>query len=244
MDNDETTKQIEERLAQLPEDIQNAILSSDFDQKMQAIGRAHNLHIDQAQQLGSETLLVMLGVSPITGFPDEVVRQVHVTREEADKIIADINTQILAPIRESMRRTYEEAASMPAPAPKNPPAMQKSVIMPSAAAAPKPGASQAPLAAPAIPPKAPSMTISAAPAPVLPQSTPPAMPVATAPSMPIVPKAPAAIADLHPAEVMLNEKTVQVPAPMKPSSDATPSSNDEPPKPGAYKADPYREPIE
>ena len=236
MENDDFAKQVEERLAQLPEDIQNAIMASDFDQKMQAIGRAHNLHIDQAQQLGNETLLVMLGVSPMSGFTDDIIQEVRVSKEEADKIIADINTQILAPIRESMKKTYEESASTPTSVPQNPPAMNtKSVVMPSAVGAPRPAVPQ--MTSSTIPSTIASFTPPATIPKIMQGSTP------TPTAMPM-PKPPMPAPDMHPAEIMLTEKTLQVPAPVKPASDAANPPPDAPPKPEAYKADPYREPIE
>ncbi|HVZ76012.1 MAG TPA: hypothetical protein VG934_01935 [Candidatus Paceibacterota bacterium] len=244
-------KQIEERIAQLPEDIRNAVLASDFDQKIQAIGKAHNLHIDQAQQLGTETSLVMLGVLPMSDYADNIAREVRVSRTEADKIIADVNTQIFAPIRESMKRTYEEASTAQA-APANPPAMGmsngKSVVMPSRAAAQTP--------VPVMPPVPPSRPVpKMPPAPDTPPMTPPgpspipappmvppmgskaAMPLQIGPTTqlagmpkPSIPVAPS----MHAADVVITQKTVEV--------QAAPAAV--PPKPQSYKADPYREPIE
>jgi hypothetical protein len=53
---------------------------------------------------------------------------------------------------------------------------------------------------------------------------------------------------MHQAETMLSQKTVEVApaASVAPKTPATPATTakSEPPKPGIYKADPYREPIE
>ncbi|HWB33828.1 MAG TPA: hypothetical protein VG753_00690 [Candidatus Paceibacterota bacterium] len=265
---DDITKQIEARLEQLPEDIRNAILASDFDQKIQAIGKAHNLHIDQSQQLGNETLLVMLGVSPMSGFSDDIAREVRISKGDADKIIADINAQIFAPIRESMKHAYEEASAPAEPAEMNPPAMNmsssKSVVMPSRAAAMqtpdplvppvppmRPGPAMPPT--PATPPLTPPMSPPSAPPVVPPMGmiSSAAQPIQIGPTTqlsgmpkPAVPVAPA----MHAADVVLTQKTVELsPAPVQTAPAAAPASASAasvPPKPQPYKADPYREPIE
>jgi hypothetical protein len=221
MAEEDIAKQIEERLAQLPDDIRDAILASDFDQKVQNIGRAHNLHIDQSQLLGNEIYMLMLGMGDTKDFADNVVKEVHVSKEEADKIAADVNAKILAPIRESMKRTYEDA---PATASTAPAASTKSVVMPSSiAAAPKPP----------MPPAAAVPPAPVKPACPLHMSVPP-------PAMPMSPIRTVPPPDMHAAEVVLKEKTLQVPAPPAGAAPTTPP----PPKPQAYKADPYREPIE
>lgn len=210
MPEEDIAKQIEERLAQLPEDIREAVLASDFDEKVLAIGKAHNLHIDQSQLLGNEIYVVMLGMADMADFVGNVAAQVRVSEEEAEKIATDVGAQIFAPIRESLKKMYEgggeEAAN---PLPQNPPeASTKSVVIPSSIAAEK--------------------------TPVQAQNP-------VTPAAPISPKPPVPATDMHPAEIVLAEKTIQTaPAAPKPATEA----KLEPPKPGIYKADPYREPIE
>ncbi|TSC68476.1 MAG: hypothetical protein G01um101456_631 [Parcubacteria group bacterium Gr01-1014_56] len=65
--------------------------------------------------------------------------------------------------------------------------------------------------------------------------------IPTAPPSPpaIPPKPPMPAPDMHKADLMLNEKTVQVPTPPKATQGTV-----QPPAPGIYKKDPYREPVE
>ncbi len=224
------TQQIEARLAELPEDVQRAILSNDWEQKVAGIAKAHNLHIDQTEKLGSETLLLMLGFTEPQDFASNVVSEVSVSKEEADKMAAEINTQVMLSIRESLKNGPPSAPAAP-----NPPATNigKSVVMPSSvSSAPKP----------AMPSQVntPSMSV--------PVSTMPIAPV-PAPAKPILPTKPP---EMHPADVMLTQKTVQVappaqnPAPTAPGATASQAQMPKPdaPKPATYKADPYREPPE
>ncbi|HVV15185.1 MAG TPA: hypothetical protein VHD55_02185 [Candidatus Paceibacterota bacterium] len=236
MPEQDTAKQIEERIAQLPVDVQEAVLASDFDEKVLAIGKSHNLHIDQSQLLGNEIYMVMLGMSDTADFVNSIEKEVRVSKEEAEKIATDVNAKILAPIRESLKRMYEQEGEAPAPTVPSsmPSTSQKSVVMPSSVAAAKAAVPQAPaMAVPAKPIPPVSVPVPAAPMPV------PATPATPITSM--MPKPPAATPDLRSAERVLTEKTVQVPVPTPPQ---VASSSTVPAKPGAYKADPYREPIE
>ena len=107
MEND-LAQQIQNRIAELPEDIQRAIMSADLDKKIQDIGNKHALHIDQTASLGDETLLVMLGFSKPEEFPLHIATQVRVPPEEASKLSSDISEQIFMSIRESMKKFAEQ----------------------------------------------------------------------------------------------------------------------------------------
>jgi hypothetical protein len=236
----EITKEIEAKLAQLPPDVRNAIEASDFEQKVGQIGQAHGLHIDQIELLGTEVYMVMLGMTNPDEFAQNVEKEVRVSKEQAAKIAEDVNTKILGSIRsllKSMYRGAESGASTPAAEPAasaGMPADTKSVVMPSAA-----------VKAPAAPP--------APAAPLKPATTMPTMPVASAPvssAAPAVPPAPlgvhkpsASVPDLNAAQTALTQKTVQLPTATVPVNPLL-IPQKEAPKPGAYAADPYREPIE
>jgi hypothetical protein len=100
--------QIKERFATLPEDIQNAIQSSDLDEQLRLIGEAHHLHIDQMGTLGDEVRLVMLGFTDSAGFANALTEQTNVPALEAEKIAAEVAEKIFTPIRESMKQFMEK----------------------------------------------------------------------------------------------------------------------------------------
>lgn len=67
--------------------------------------------------------------------------------------------------------------------------------------------------------------------------------ISSAPSVPLIPKE-----DMHPADIMLNEKTISTAPRVTPAAPPLPSTplvdtKAVPPKPQEYKADPYREPT-
>ena len=123
----ETQTKITERLAELPDDVREAILSSEFEKKVQAIGARHQLHIDQVGKLGDETMLVMLGFTNTADFVGNVAEHVGVSREQASTVATDINNDILGAIRESLKKFSEQPAP---PASSTPPAVASVSVTP------------------------------------------------------------------------------------------------------------------
>ena len=122
MENETDIQQkIEARLAELPQDVRDAINASDLDEKVRAIGEKFSLHIDQMGILGDEVMLAMLGFTPLGGFAGELAAQLHIAPAMADTLAAEINSDIFVSIRESMKQfTEARAAGAPAPAPATP----------------------------------------------------------------------------------------------------------------------------
>jgi hypothetical protein len=219
-------KQVQKRLAELPEDVRKAVQSAELEKKIQDIGKKNVLHIDQAADLEDETLLVMLGFNDPAELSKKIMERLNLDDARSKKIATDITEEIFLPIRESMKKfTKQRAKEEPIisgvkapPAQVSLPAIPKSPGVP---AVPMPEASVA--AKPPTPPapKAPT------PAPVPP---------------PAAPKPPVVSA----ADLALTQKTVSAPKPA-PTAATTPASAPAAPgagKPVPYKADPYREPPE
>lgn len=94
---------IKNRYKELPADIQEAIKSNDLAGKFNAIAEKHGLHIDQNGALQTETILVMLGLEPTTDYVNNLERNLNISRTEAISIAADVNTDILNAIKNSLR---------------------------------------------------------------------------------------------------------------------------------------------
>ncbi|MDB5225653.1 MAG: seg [Candidatus Adlerbacteria bacterium] len=222
--------QVQKRLAELPQDVRDAIQSVDLSKKVQAIGQKQGLHIDQIGDLEDETILIMLGFAEPKEFVDQLVATLLVTPAQADAIASDVADDIFMPIRESMKAWAEKKrggeelpASAPAAVsvPQPEPASTPQVVMPSAAK---------PVLEPAAP-EAPVEVVAVAPL---------LTPISVGPK-------PAVVPDLMAAEVMLSEKKVSTPiAPSSPSPAVAPAASPatDPTLPQNYKADPYREPVE
>jgi len=224
MENDMQNK-VEQRLAELPQDVQAAIASSEFDEKVHAIGKAQGLHIDQMEALSDEIMLGMLGFVELDDLPHGIEHQVRVTGAQAQAITDAVNQEIFRPIRESMK----------------------------AWAAQKRGDIAAPTPVPGTEPSAPSVVMPSSPKPEVPPASVPVAPVVPAvpPALGSAPATPtmAPAHDLVAAEAMLSEKKVtppaSAPAPTLPATPAhSPIAKVDPAQPQNYKADPYREPVE
>lgn len=145
-------KQIEQRLAELPADVQNAIASSDMEQKLNAIGAKHRLHIDQIGRLQDETMLIMLGFADMSTFDEALAKALAVPEEEANALAAEVSDQIFVPIRESMKAFAEKKTAAPPTSPeatKGTAPLQKVEIHPAEKMLMAPTVTKAPPAPPA-----------------------------------------------------------------------------------------------
>lgn len=103
--------QIREIYLKLPKDLKDAFFSVDIAEKLQAIGKARGLDIEQTGELSGEVGLVILGVTNPSDFVGHLAERLDVSKEEAEKVAADVNAQILAPIRESLQSLHESGAA-------------------------------------------------------------------------------------------------------------------------------------
>lgn len=206
------------RYASLPPEVRSLIYSAEMLMLIRQIAQKYQLHIDQVGALEDETNALMLGFASIEEYPDILTDVLHIEKDTANNIAQDINNLLLEKIRDTMKKFYEEhktsapiVAQVPIPPPSTP--------TPPSTVPPTPPKPIAPLAD--VLPKTPM------PAPIAVPTTP-----APLPAKAFTPPPPVPLASNHPADVMLNEKTVQVAPPPKP------------PTPENYKKDPYREPVE
>ncbi|MDP3962459.1 MAG: hypothetical protein Q8Q03_01155, partial [bacterium] len=100
----------------VPADILEAIDSSNVYAKLETIADRYSLHIDQLGQLNADTEGVMVGKIKSDKFVDTIAKSLEIPEKTAEKIAIDINNEIFASIRESLRITQEEAENPPQPA--------------------------------------------------------------------------------------------------------------------------------
>ncbi|MBY0472954.1 hypothetical protein K2Q00_01540 [Patescibacteria group bacterium] len=102
-----TQNQIEQRLAELPQDVRDAMLSAQLGENLRAIGQKHGLHIDQVGVLEDETMLVMLGFFEPEDFNNQLIAQLRISPADAEAITQEVTQQVFLPIRESMKAFTE-----------------------------------------------------------------------------------------------------------------------------------------
>ncbi|OGG47752.1 hypothetical protein A2761_02590 [Candidatus Kaiserbacteria bacterium RIFCSPHIGHO2_01_FULL_51_33] len=111
---DETQQLIKERLAQVPKEIKDAINAVDLRPRLQNIAKKYQLHVDQAGALENETLFVMLGLESPNDFTKTLTRELDIPPAQAQLITGSVNEEIFLPIREALRRMFEEDAKVDA----------------------------------------------------------------------------------------------------------------------------------
>ena len=252
---------IQQRLAELPQDVRRAIESADLHARITEIGTEHKLHVDQVGALEDETLLVMLGFSDPAEFPDTLQKHLSISAEEAALIANNINEEVFQTIRDSMR-TFMESREEPAPAP--PPTSPKA----SQGGAPQPQRPPAPQPSPVAPPPG-ARPMQAPPQKPFVSPPPPAslggtqgiaLSVPLAPATPKAPPMPSKPVPLNPlggVQDKLSNPSVTAAKPFdlslktnnpqQTTNNGQPPSNTQPPSQPPkknYTKDPYREPVE
>lgn len=103
----ETKRQLEERLAALPEVVRNAISSTDVQKQLRAVSDNHQLHIDQWGKLENEVMLSLLGFQNPADLPANIQSEIGVSADIAQSLATDINTIVFEPIRQELERQLE-----------------------------------------------------------------------------------------------------------------------------------------
>jgi len=112
-----TAEEIQQRFETLPQEIKDAIASTDVHDSLKAISTKYGLHIDQQGELVDLVGLVMLGLSPAKDFVSDFSQVTGVNTAVAQKIATEINAQVLDKIRSSMRAFEEKAGEETPPSP-------------------------------------------------------------------------------------------------------------------------------
>lgn len=96
------------RFEQLPEDIKKAIMATPWEEKLKRISDKHNLHIDQAERLGEETVIVMFGLEHPSNLVANIAKHAEISEEKAEVIAEDLNQEIFLKVRDSLKKIFEE----------------------------------------------------------------------------------------------------------------------------------------
>ena len=91
----------------LPDDYQEAIRTSDYDNQLSVIAKEHKLHIDQSAVL--EKILAQLIFGEIQpGLMISVIEEkLSVSQNEAQIITTELNQSIIKPIKENLKNIQQ-----------------------------------------------------------------------------------------------------------------------------------------
>jgi hypothetical protein len=108
---DNVAQQLQARLTTLPDDVRTAVLSVEWEHKVQAIAGRHQLHIDQIGALGDVTLMAMLGMFDIVEYPNQVAVALAIAPDIAATVAKEVSDEVFMPIRESLRTLSQQKAA-------------------------------------------------------------------------------------------------------------------------------------
>jgi hypothetical protein len=101
-------EELKKRYESLPDDIRQAISSTDVASKLQAIAENYKLMLDKADELAEETSFVMLGITHPDNYFNAVKNRIGTDDETTKKIVNDVNEQIFVQVRESLKKLHSE----------------------------------------------------------------------------------------------------------------------------------------
>lgn len=99
-------QQIKEKFESLPKDVQEAITSSEMEERIFEIAKKNGIQIDESVELVRITGLVMLGLESKSEFVSLVQDALSVDFQKAQDIVVAINEQVFNSIRESLKKIH------------------------------------------------------------------------------------------------------------------------------------------
>ncbi len=93
---------IEEELAQLPKEMQEAINALDWVKVTEEIGKKNNLDEEEISDFQLETLLVLIGVVDPEFYAINIENHVNTTKDEAKNIAMEAFAKIFTPIKNTL----------------------------------------------------------------------------------------------------------------------------------------------
>ena len=92
----------EEKLETLSDDLQHAVLMSNWNESLIEIQKQFKLHIDQTQVLEDSTIKLMFGDIDAPDFINHMFNDAHINSEMAADILLEVDLRILKKIREKL----------------------------------------------------------------------------------------------------------------------------------------------
>ncbi len=92
----------------LPEDTQKAIVQFDYDLILRNLQVKHKLHIDQAAALEKNIADIIFGERRSSDLILHLSQDMHVGMEYSKTIAFDVNTSILRPLQDLMKKIQTE----------------------------------------------------------------------------------------------------------------------------------------
>lgn len=96
------------RFGLLPEELQQAIMSNDYQMKLYDIAKKYKLTYEQLGKLEMETTLVLLGMTHPDEYGFEVSKAIKAKDDVMQSVIKEVSEQVFVPIRTTLMKLYTE----------------------------------------------------------------------------------------------------------------------------------------
>ena len=106
-------EELKEKFLNIPEDVQEAITSTETNEKLLALADKYKLQYDEAEELTKEIGYVMLGLKPKKDFVKNIKKATELNFEKSKIIAEEVNNTIFADIRKSLKRLHETPTKEP-----------------------------------------------------------------------------------------------------------------------------------
>lgn len=100
-------------IKKIPIEIWEVMSSEETTEKTILISKKYNLHVDQIGTLSSHIGMVMTGLLKPKDFIPELVIELKLDQETANKVAQEVNEQIFKPIRDSLKKIHGLDGSKP-----------------------------------------------------------------------------------------------------------------------------------
>lgn len=110
----EILKTLNERFAQLPQVVQDAITSADVQKRLRALAETEKLHLDQWEELEHIVQMTLLGLESSEDLKKNIEKEVGVTPEIAATLAENVIKVVFEPIREELERQLEHPSAQQA----------------------------------------------------------------------------------------------------------------------------------
>ena len=97
-------KEYQERFAELPKIVQDAITSAQISKGLQKLSEENKLHVDQWDKLENEVMFALLGLTDTADLPQNIAKNVVVADDLANTLAQQISANVFEPIREQLDR--------------------------------------------------------------------------------------------------------------------------------------------
>ncbi len=106
---------IKEELEKLPKDIREAINSIDWAKITEEIGKKYLLDEEEINDLQAETLTVLIGLSDLDSYAEDIEDEIGTTKKDADSIAGEAFEKIFTPINDVMKENIKKNIRMKDP---------------------------------------------------------------------------------------------------------------------------------